>query len=60
MICYKVKEGRNLGLKPKQKFLLQLVVGFIAANYFYSLGYETQFYFFSGLGFEDRIYSSGF
>jgi phospho-N-acetylmuramoyl-pentapeptide-transferase len=30
------------------------LVGFIdiAANYFYSLGYETQFYFFSGLGFE--------
>ena len=52
---YKVKEGRNLGLKPKQKFLLQLIIGVIASYYFYNLGYDTQFYFFSGLGIEVGI-----
>ena len=53
---YKVKEGRNLGLKPKQKFLLQLIIGAIASYYFYNLGYDTQFYFFSGLGIEVGIF----
>jgi len=52
---YKVKEGRNLGLKPTQKFLLQLIIGVIASYYFYNLGYDTQFYFFSGLGIEVGI-----
>ena len=48
--------SRNLGLKPKQKFLLQLIIGVIASYYFYNLGYDTQFYFFSGLGIEVGIF----
>ena len=51
----KVKEGRNLGLKPSQKFSLQFLIGLISAYYFIYLNYDSSFYFFSGLGFDIGI-----
>ena len=55
----KVKAGRNLGLKPSQKFSLQFLVGLISAYYFIYLNYESSFYFFSGLGFDIGSEGSG-
>ena len=51
----KVKAGRNLGLKPTQKFALQFLIGCISAYYFIFLNYDSNFYFFSGLGFDIGI-----
>ena len=51
----KVKAGRNLGLKPSQKFSLQFLVSLIGVYYFIYLNYESSFYFFSGLGFDIGI-----
>ena len=51
----KVKAGRNLGLKPSQKFALQFLIGCISAYYFIFLNYDSNFYFFSGLGFDIGI-----
>ncbi len=48
----KVKAGRNLGLKPSQKFALQFLIGCFSAYYFIFLNYDSNFYFFSGLGFD--------
>ena len=48
----KVKAGRNLGLKPSQKFSLQFFIGCVSAFYFIFLIYDSNFYFFSGLGFD--------
>ena len=48
----KVKAGRNLGLKPSQKFALEFFVGCVSAFYFIFLNYDSNFYFFSGLGFD--------
>ena len=51
----KVKAGRNLGLKPSQKLILQTLVGIVSAYYFLYLNYDSSFYFFSGLGFDIGI-----
>tara|TARA_B100000700_G_scaffold238621_1_gene265120 strand:+ start:4342 stop:5400 length:1059 start_codon:yes stop_codon:yes gene_type:complete len=51
----KVKAGRNLGFKPSQKITFQLLIGIISAYYFMVLDYDSNFYFFSGLGFDIGI-----
>ena len=43
------------GLKPTQKFALQFLIGCISAYYFIFLNYDSNFYFFSGLGFDIGI-----
>lgn len=48
----KIKAGRNLGLKPLQKFILQFSIGLVAVFYFINLNYDSKFYFFSGFGFD--------
>jgi len=47
---FKVKAGRNLGLKPAKKFFLQTLVALISVLYFINIEIDTIFYFFSGFG----------
>ena len=48
----KVNKNRNLGLKARNKFLLQTFVASVASYYFYFLDDSTIFYLFSGFGID--------
>ena len=52
----KVKQNRNLGLKARNKFILQTLVALIASYYFYFLDDSTIFYLFSGFGIDVGIF----
>ena len=52
----KVKKNRNLGLKARNKIILQTLVAFIACYYFYLLDDSSIFYLFSGFGFDVGIF----
>ena len=51
----KVNKNRNLGLKARNKFLLQTLVASVASYYFYFLDDSTTFYLFSGFGIDVGI-----
>ena len=52
----KVKQNWNLGLKARNKFILQTLVALIASYYFYFLDDSTIFYLFSGFGIDVGIF----
>ncbi len=51
----KVNKNRNLGLKSRNKFILQILVALLGSYYFYFLDDSTIFYLFSGFGIDVGI-----